>query len=131
MTDTIVHRLFAAFGQSADAVLAFFTPDGEIVAVRETAEDGHPLYGAHRGPEAIRRLLAAFGETFEPEGFEIDDVVETDERAWASGRFRYRVRATGRIFAGAWALKLELRDGLVRRYRFFEDSEALALALRP
>mgnify|MGYP001560960047 FL=1 len=130
-TDTLVHRLFAAFGTSSDAVLALFAPDGEIVAVRPDAEDSHPLYGTHRGPEAIRGVLAAFATTFEPELFEIDDVVETADRAWASGRFRYRVRATGRPFAGEWALKLELRDGRIRRYRFFEDSERLALALRP
>ncbi len=130
-TDTLVHRLFAAFGQTPDAVLALFAPDGEIVAVRPDAEPGHPLYGTHHGPEAIRGVLAAFAATFEPELFEIDDVVETADRAWASGRLRYRVRATGRLFAGDWALKLELRDGRIRRYRFFEDSERLALALRP
>ncbi|NLH79248.1 MAG: SnoaL-like domain-containing protein [Phyllobacteriaceae bacterium] len=130
-TDTLVHRLFAAFGDSPEAVSALFAPDGEILAVRPDAEPGHPLYGTHRGPDGIRRVLAAFAATFEPEHFEIDDVVETPDRAWASGRFGYRVRATGHLFASDWALKLELRDGKIRRYRFFEDSEALALALRP
>lgn len=112
-------------------VLALFAPEGEIAPVRPDADSGHPLDGTRRGPEATRGVRAAFATTFEPEPFEIDVVVETADRAWASGKFRHRVRATGRLFASDRALKLELRDGRIRRHRFFEDSERLALALRP
>lgn len=128
-TDNIVHRLFAALGTSPDAFTAFFAEDGEIVAVRAGAHPDHPLYGTHRGAAAIRALLPAFGRLFEAQDFAIETVTETAERAWASGRFTYLVKPTGRIFASDWALRLDLEGGRIRTYHFYEDSEALAAAL--
>ena len=130
-TDTIVHRLFAALATSPEAFASFFTDDGEIVAVRPGVHLDHPLYGTHRGPEGIGRVLTSLGTTFEPEEFVVETVVETTDHAFAAGRLSHRVRATGRGFASEWALRLDLVGGRIRTYRFYEDSEALAEAMRP
>lgn len=128
----VVRRFFAAFASGdGEALVATFHPEAEIVAVRDGAREAGGPYGRYRGHAGVREMVAALGATFETEAFTVDGVLGEGEVAFASGRFAHRVKATGRLFQSAWALRCVVKDGRIREYRFYEDSAAFAEASGP
>ena len=128
MNASILSRFFNGLGQGVDAVLPLFDPEAVIVAVRDDSDPRQPIYGTYRGHDGVRRIVAALGASFETELFEVEEEVEIGDLAFASGRFRQRLRATGKPFESAWALRARLKDGLIVHYQFYEDSERLSVA---
>ncbi|MGC3996410.1 MAG: nuclear transport factor 2 family protein [Anaeromyxobacter sp.] len=127
----VVKAFFAAFGQGdAAGALATFHPEVEIVAVRDASRRPGELHGSYRGDGGAREFLSALGAAFETEAFTVDEVVGGGDVAYASGRFTHRVRATGKPFSSAWALRCVIAEGRIRRFRFYEDSAAYLAAAR-
>ncbi|MFT3913430.1 MAG: nuclear transport factor 2 family protein [Anaeromyxobacteraceae bacterium] len=125
-----VRRFFSAFGRGdVDGLVAAFHPEALVAAVREGPRDGG-IHGAYRGHAGVREFVGALGAALETEAFEVDGVVGEGDVAFASGRFRHRVRSTGRPFESAWALRCRVRDGLIQEFRFYEDSAAYEAARR-
>lgn len=111
-----------------EALLALIHPKAEIIGVRETADDRMPIYGTFRGPDGMRAFVDILRSSFETELFEVDTIMEDDIRGFACGRFRHKVRMTGRLFVSNWALYAEFQDGKISLYRFHEDTAALEAA---
>ncbi|HYD39676.1 MAG TPA: nuclear transport factor 2 family protein [Anaeromyxobacter sp.] len=126
-----VRRFFAAFAAGdLERVVDAFHHRAEIVAVREGARAAGELHGTYRGRPGAREFVNALGRLLDTQAFDVDEVIGAGHVAYASGTFHHRVRSTGKSFTSRWALRCELEDGLLRSYRFFEDSAAYADASR-
>ena len=122
---------FAAFGRGdLEGLVRLFHPDAELVAVRDAPRGEGELHGSYRGEAGVRTFVAGLALSFETQAFEVDGVLGDGDVAFASGRFVHRVRSTGRLFRSEWALRCVARDGLIRSYRFYEDSAAFQRASR-
>lgn len=125
----VVQEFFTAFGQGqGDKLVALFDASAVIDAVRTGERNKGQLYGRYRGKDGLGEFLTGLGSTFDTKEFVVDSVVSEGEVAFASGRFRHVVKATGKVFVSEWALRCVVRGGLITEYRFFEDSAAFVQA---
>lgn len=125
----VVRQFFGAFGTGdMAALLALFSSDAEIVAVRPGERAAAEIYGTYRGPDAARDFIANLGATLQTKSFEVESVVGDDHVAFASGTFVHTVKTTGRDFASHWALRCDVAGGKISTYRFYEDSAAFVRA---
>ncbi|MFJ2560929.1 MULTISPECIES: nuclear transport factor 2 family protein [unclassified Streptomyces] len=73
----------------------------------------------------------AEGQYPDPDGSSVDVLVADGAEAALSGRLAGTVRGTGRSFRSPFAMRLTVEDGLITRYRVYEDSLAIAAACTP
>ncbi|MCX4819691.1 nuclear transport factor 2 family protein [Streptomyces sp. NBC_01142] len=73
------------------------------------------------------RALAE-GQTPDPDATRVDVIVVDGTEAMLSGQLAGTVRATGKSFRSPFAMRLTVEDGLITRYRVYEDSLAIAAA---
>ncbi|MFE3601689.1 nuclear transport factor 2 family protein [Streptomyces sp. NPDC059142] len=73
----------------------------------------------------------AEGQCPDPNGSSIDVLVADGAEAALSGRLAGTVRQTGKSFSSPFAMRLTVEDGLITRYRVYEDSLAVAAACIP
>jgi ketosteroid isomerase-like protein len=119
----IVKDFFAAFARGdVEGVVAAFHPQAEIVAVRPGPRAAGQLYGRYEGTAGARAFVETLGTLLQTQAFSVDDVIGDARVAFASGDFLHIVKATGKPYRSSWALRCDLADGKIRRYRFFEDS---------
>jgi ketosteroid isomerase-like protein len=124
-----VRAFFAAFSNGdLEGIVATFARDAEIVAVRPRDRRDGELYGTYRGDAGVRAFVATLGATFETKAFAVDDIIGEGEVAFASGTFTHIVKATGRPFSSAWALRCRVRGGHIATFHFYEDSAAFVEA---
>lgn len=131
----VLQRYFAeTTGGDLSAVDRYFAESPDYVLI---AEDDQEL--AKLVPWAGRQtdragIKQAYGRLLE--SLEILEahpgVTSTDgQHVSVDGVFRYRARATGKVTTSAWAAHATIQDDRIVRYRFYEDSYAVAAALRP
>lgn len=121
-----VASMFACIAQGdLDGALAFVADDAVFKA---QGPDDVPIYGRFEGREGVRRFLGIAASIFDTEAFEFRKYATADESVFAYGYMQHRVRRTGVVFRSEWALVCEVREGLVWRYRMFEDTAALQRA---
>jgi ketosteroid isomerase-like protein len=89
-----------------------------------------PFAGTRHGRDAVARLFQQLVEIAVPEQFEPREFLADGDRVVALGRYRFRVKDTGRTWATEWAMVWSFRDGKVARFRIYKDSAAEAAALR-
>ncbi|MGW3625604.1 nuclear transport factor 2 family protein [Streptomyces sp. NPDC000880] len=73
------------------------------------------------------RALAE-GQTPDPDATAVHVIVVDGKEALLTGRLAGTVRATGKTFRSPFAMWLTIEDGLIIRYRVYEDSLAIAAA---
>lgn len=111
-----------------NSIISLIHPQAVIVGVRETPDPKMPIYGTFHGPEGMQHFLEILRSAFETELFDVETLLEDGQTGFACGRFRHKVRHTGRLFESNWALYAELEDGQLKLYRFHEDTAALEAA---
>lgn len=121
-----VSRLFAflADGDISGALSQFH--DDAVIEAQGPAVV--PIYGQYQGRAGAHRFLEILTQEFATEAFTVDIVHSLDTDIWARGSMRHRVRITGRLFVGEWALHCRIRDQRIITYTIFEDTAALARA---
>ena len=125
----VIRQFFAAFGAGdVDGVVALFHPEATITAVRAGTPSAGQHHGAYLGLVGVRAFLAKLASTFDTKAFSVDHVLGEGPMACASGQFVHQLRSTGKRFESAWALVCQVEGGLIRSYRFFEDSAAFEAA---
>ncbi|WP_240136852.1 nuclear transport factor 2 family protein [Streptomyces sp. MUM 178J] len=88
-------------------------------------------------PRSTRADVAAHfrelaeGQQPDPGATAVDVIVVEGSEAMLSGRLAGTVRATGKYFTSPFAMRLTVEDGLITRYRVYEDSLAIAAACTP
>jgi ketosteroid isomerase-like protein len=125
----LVQSLYMAFARGdVQTLLAALTDDVEWIL--PGPPDVIPFAGVHRGPQAVLRYFVVLNETLEFEKLEAHEFLARDDKVIVLGRSRDRMKSTGRSAENEWAAAITLREGKVARYQIYEDTAALASALR-
>lgn len=128
MGTTVVKAFFTAFGKGDfNGIIDTFHSEATISAVREGKQQGSH-YGTYRGKEGAKTFISSLGQMFDTQSFSINNVVGEGDVVFADGVFVHKIKATGKLFASAWALKCTIKDGLIYGYHFYEDSAAFDAA---
>ena len=123
----VVQNYFKAF-QSGDlkAVLDIFHPNCYIVSVKEEERLTEQLHGIYRTREEAKQFLENIVNLFETKDFTVDTLYEAEGNVVvAKGTFSHLVKSSGKLFNSNWVQWCLVEDGMIKEYRFYEDSAAL------
>lgn len=90
-----------------------------------------PWIGRKTGRAGVADFYTQLGQGARVEHFEIETIVGDGDRCVVLGTLRTKVLATGRDIESDFAFDIKVRDGLITRYRMFEDTWAVAAAFEP
>ncbi|WP_422857735.1 NAD(P)H-dependent oxidoreductase [Flagellimonas sp. S174] len=123
----VVQNYFKAF-QSGDleGVLNIFHPSCYIVSVKEEERPTEQLHGIYRTREEAKQFLENIVTLFETKDFTVDTLYEAEGNVVVSkGAFSHLVKSSGKLFNSNWVQWCLVEDGMIKEYRFYEDSAAL------
>ena len=143
-SELVAAYLDAVIRKDASAVDRYFDPNVEYVVNGTPAPDpagalppisaecraALPWLGLYRGREAVKGFLAHMHRNLEVTGFGLREVISEGSKAAAFGRFRLHALSTGRTVDIACSIMFELRDGLIVKYHFLENTFDVAVAFR-
>ena len=115
-------------GREPDEIAAPFASD--LVFEIQGHDGVMPWVGRKTGREAMADFICGLRDLTEPLSFDVEDILASDHRAAIVGSLRTRIKATGKITAGQFALVLTVADGVVTRFQMLEDSYDLSRAAR-
>ncbi len=87
-----------------------------------------PFAGTRYGREGVAEFFSLVGETLEFEQFEPREFVVQGDTIAVLGYERSIIKPTGRSLEQEWAHVYTLRDGMIAKFRAFEDTAALVVA---
>jgi len=130
--------------QDAAVVDRYFHPDIEYVVngtpapepgavlpmISEQCRQALPWLGVHRGRQAVKDFLAHMHANLQVTAIETREVISEGANAAVFGWFRLHALATGRSVDIPFAIRVELCDGLIRKYHFLENTLDVAIAFR-
>ncbi|MFJ5737681.1 nuclear transport factor 2 family protein [Streptomyces microflavus] len=90
-----------------------------------------PWIGRKTGRDGVAEFYAQLGRGAKVKHFQIDTIIGDGDRCVVLGSLRTEVLATGRDIESDFAYDIEVRDGLITRYRMFEDTLAVVRAFEP
>ena len=123
----VVQNYFKAF-QSGDleGVLNIFHPSCYIVSVKEEERPTEQLHGIYRTRKEAKQFLKNIVNLFETKDFTVDTLFEAEGNVVvAKGTFSHLVKSSGHLFNSNWVQWCLVEDGMIKEYRFYEDSAAL------
>ena len=143
-SELIAAYLDAVVRKDASVVERFFAPDVEYMVNGTPAPDpagvlppisaecqaALPWLGVHRGWEAVKEFLAHMHRNLEVTAFGPREVISEGDKAAAFGWFRLRALSSGRTADISYSIRMELRDGLIVKYHFLENTFDVATAFR-
>lgn len=121
----IVKNFLAALGgRDKQGLLALSADDIEWIIPGED----WPLAGTHRGHAGLENLLQRANETLETSFPEPPEFVAQGDRVLVVGVATGKIKATNRAFKDDWVFAITVRDGKVKNFREYIDTQALARA---
>ncbi len=127
IVQTFLGHIFAG---EMDRALGMVAADARFISTNPTANPANPLHGTFVGVEGAKAFFSGFVDLLEPGDFQITASFGDASHAAFYGTLRHKVRRTSRDFVSDWALICEIKDGRIGLYHFYEDTEALANAMR-
>jgi uncharacterized protein len=115
------------------AVDRYFAQDAVYVSIAVSdpeLDEIMPWVGVHHGREGVSEILELLSRNLTVLGFTQEVAFSSGPNAALFGTFRYQVKATGKVVASEWAAHAVVREGLIRRLHFYENSYALASGFR-
>ena len=108
------------------------TPDpaGVLPPISAECRGALPWLGIYNGREAVKGFLAHMHRNLEVTTFGPREVISEGNKAAAFGWFRLQALSTGRAMDISYSILFELRDGLIVRYHFLENTFDVAAAFR-
>lgn len=130
VTRTVVKQYLDRIQSSAkpEAIAALFSEDVDWNIPGDV--DLVSWIGRRKGRNGIADFIRDLREQDEPIRFEIHSIVVEGEKAVTLGEFASRVKKTGKVIESEFAIEFTVQDGLIARYRLFEDSFAVAQAVQ-
>jgi len=123
----LIQGAYAAFGAGdLQKLLGLMTSD---IAWEFPASQVIPWAGTFKGPGEVGRFFSTMMEHSEPETFEPLHFVASEADVVALGRYRFRVKSTGKTWACEWAHAFTVRDGKIASFREYTDTAAMASAM--
>jgi ketosteroid isomerase-like protein len=143
-SELIAAYLDAVLHKDVSAVDRFFAPDVEYLVngshvagftgtLPPISADCHaalPWLGLHKGKQAVKDFLAHMHRNLEVTAYGPREVISEEDNAAAFGWFRLHALSTGQTADIAYAVRFQLRDGLIVRYHFLENTFDVAAAFR-
>jgi ketosteroid isomerase-like protein len=140
--DLIAAYLDAVMRKDASASERFFAPDveymvngtstpdadGALPPISAGCQSALPWLGLHRGLGALKQFLAHMHRNLEITAFGPREVISEGNKAAAFGWFRLHALPTGRTVDIAYSIRFELRDGVIAKYHFLENTFDVATA---
>ncbi len=125
----LAERLFdhLAAGE-LDSAVALFAPTVDFAI--PSAPD-IPWIPRVRSAEDMGEFFTLLRTELDSKRFEVTKILADGEDAVVLGHLVSTVRSTGRDIVTEFAIQLGVQDGLINRYRMYEDSWAVANAVRP
>ena len=105
-------------------------PAGVLPPISLECHSALPWLGIYRGREALKGFLAHMHRNLEVTAFGPREVLSDGNKAAAFGWFRLRALPTGRSMDISYSIFFEVRDGLIVRYHFLENTLDVANAFR-
>ena len=136
MTKTPLEVIRAILDNPTDlaSVSKLVAPDATYVSLNHdnpTLKRLMPWAGTrHDGAQAVAATYEQVGRFWSNEGFEIEDMLETGDRAAMFGRFTYRSTTLGKAVTSPFAILARVTDGRVTHMQFMEDTFATAASFR-
>ncbi|MBM9589871.1 nuclear transport factor 2 family protein [Leptospira sp. 201903075] len=128
--EKVLGTFFSEFGKgNAKGVLDCFHSQTTITAVRNQDRSENQLYGTYTGISGAEEFLKNMGSQFDTKKFQVDQIVGKKDWVFASGSFLHVLKSTGKPFASDWALKVQIKDGKIFSYHFYEDSASYVKAV--
>ena len=125
----LVTEFFSRFGAGdRAALLELFGPEVDFLVQGAQIV---PWTGRRSGPSEVSEFLSHVLDDVDTQSFTVERIVVDTPDAVVFGDFAHRIRSTGRIFTGAFALRITADGGRITRYHMFEDSHAAAEAFTP
>ncbi|ATB36167.1 hypothetical protein CYFUS_001581 [Cystobacter fuscus] len=116
-------------GAEPDAIASLFSEEVDWDIPGDTRRVS--WIGRRTGRAGVADFFRSLREQVEPLRFEVRSLVVDGDEAVALGALESRVKRTGKIIESEFALHMTIRNGLIVRYRLFEDSFAVARATDP
>lgn len=89
-----------------------------------------PWSSIRRTKQEVGAFFKELGHMVKPEGFELCEVCNQDERVVVEGKNRGTVRKTGRTYEHDWVMVFTVRRGRIVRFRHYYDTADLVEVLR-
>lgn len=103
-------------------------PKDSLPIISAQCRDALPWLGVYRGRAAVKVFLRHMHRNLEVTAFGTRMVISEGNTAAAFGWFRLHALPTGRTVDIPYSIMLEVRDGLIARYHFLENTFDVALA---
>ena len=132
--EQIVRDFFNGFTNGdVDVMDQFFDPNVEYTVIHpETNETNRavPWAGRYQGLDQAKAFIARLLSNITVTGIHADDLIAQDNRVAVFGRFYYTAQSTGNEFFSYFAIRIEVANGKITKYHFYEDTFAVAFAFR-
>ncbi|GHK03648.1 nuclear transport factor 2 family protein [Streptomyces sp. NPDC003753] len=125
-TSQTVQEFFNRFGSGdLPGLPELFAEDADLVVAGAATV---PWTGHLTGRQEVEGYFRRFVEAVQTQRFDVERIAVDGEDAIVLGEFTHKVLSTGKPFSGPFAIRITVREGLIRRYQTFEDSYAAAIA---
>lgn len=125
-TASTINSFFDRFGAGdLPGMLALFSPDVDFAVAGAVVV---PWAGARSTADEVSEFFRIALEDISTEKFDVAKILVDGEDGVVLGSFAHRIHLTDKVFASAFALHIQVREGLITKYRMFEDSHGAALA---
>jgi ketosteroid isomerase-like protein len=123
----VVQAFYLAFGQG-DLAEALNTLADNIRWFIPGPKDAIIFVGRRQGREQVAQLFEKFAEMQEAEEFEPREFIAQGDKVVALGKYRFRVKATGRSYESEWVHVFGISGGKVSDFTEYLDTLAWAAA---
>jgi len=130
MTQSVVSQYFNMVyaGAEPELIASLFSEDVDFYI--PGAVDIVPWIGRRYGRSGVVNFIQELRSYTEPIKFDIRSIVVEGHQGIALGELETLVKSTGKIIKSEFAFEFSVQGGLITRYRIFEDSFAVAKAIR-
>jgi ketosteroid isomerase-like protein len=105
-------------------------PAGVLPPISAECHAALPWLGLHQGRKAVKEFLAHLHRNLEITAFGPREVISEGNKAAAFGWFRLHALSTDRTVDISYSVRFELREGLIVKYHFLENTFDVASAFR-
>jgi uncharacterized protein len=131
----IVKAYFQAFADNDPASIErYFTPDIEYTVIGMTIPAVEkaviPWLGHYHGHDGAKQFFSHLQNNIEVIGFSPQSFIEQGDQVAVFGAFTYKAVSTQKEFESDYAIRIQMRDGKISHYHFFENTFAIGEAFR-
>ena len=105
-------------------------PAGKLPPISAPCHIALPWLGIYCGRQALKGFLAHMHRNLEVTAFGPHEVISQEDKAAGFGWFWLRALSTGRIADISYSILFELRNGLIVKYHFLENTFDVAAAFQ-